>query len=219
MAPNRSSRASGWPPVLTRRRTGIVLAVGGLGAILSTVLAYSPYIGPLARSHTGPLPELQWIILTQLVGSGLLATGCLGLPAPVRKSRRGLVGQVLVIISFIIVSLFPLPIWVLVGTPSFGPLLVMMVLGHGGIVGLAFGMGALADPLSRVAGLSTLMTSGLAVSVPVGVGGYWLLDALLAVSSPPLLFGATLFLGPAGAAWIIIGTALIFGDARQPLTG
>lgn len=192
------------------RRPG-ALVLGGLAAVVSFALTYSPYLGPFARRGTGPLPELLPIVLPQVVAGGLLAAGSLGLPQSVRAARTGVIGQYLSIASFAVVAVSPLPLWLAIGTPTLGPMFALVAVGYLGLVGVLLGTGLLAKRLTAMGVVSR--PEGLIVALlgPLGLAGYWLLGRGLAATLPPPIFGPTLVLGPIGVAWIVLGYRLSDG--------
>lgn len=205
MSPHHSSSHSS--DGIPHRHAGRTALLGGIVAVLASALTYSSYIGPFARTNTGPLPDLLPIIGTQVLAGTLLAVGTLGLPQSVRGSRFGFVGQYLSAISFLVVALFPLPVWQAVGTPTFGPLFILTVIGYLGVIGLACGMGLLAIQLSRTPLISSREALGIAAAVPIGCAGYWFFGQSFG-TVPPLIFGAPLIFVPVGLAWLLLGYRL-----------
>lgn len=179
--------------------------LGGLLAVLSTLLTYSPYVGPFARDHTGPLPAVLPIVVTQVTAGLLLAVACLALPSSVLATRSGTVGRYLSASGFVLVGLFVLPAWVLLGTPTFGPGLAVTGVGYLGSLVLALGTVLLARGLAAAGILARAGALALALALPLGGAGYWLLGRAVSADIPPPIFGPTLFLAPLGLAWVLVG--------------
>lgn len=201
-----SGRSDVFPsnPGLTRRRTGGVAVLGGLLSVLATALTYGPYVGPFARTTPEPMSGTGPVIVAQAVAGLLLVVACLGLPRPVRATRSGRVGQYLCAGSLVAVSLFPLPALAVLGG-GLTPVLLTTAVGYLGALGVAVGTALLARRLAEAAVLSRAGALGLALSLPLGAGGYWLLGRIVPGDLPTPVFGPVLFLAPFGLAWVLVG--------------